>query len=199
MKNEIEFKKLVAENLAYYRKANNLTQIELAEKLNYSDKSISKWERGEGIPDIYILYQIAGLLGVKLNDLFTERKVIPKFYKRQINLLVTLLAFGGVWLVATIAFALLGIFLPNLEKIWLAFVYAIPISTIVLIVFSNLWGRRSQVFISLTILYWTTPLALFLTFSHQKLFLLFIMVIPLQILTIIWFLLRRKKYKKPLD
>ena len=42
----------IADNIAYYRKKMALTQLELAEKLNYSDKSISKWERAEGVPDI---------------------------------------------------------------------------------------------------------------------------------------------------
>ena len=55
MLNENELKKIVTENLIYYRKINKLTQLQLAEKLNYSDKAISKWERGESLPDLYIL------------------------------------------------------------------------------------------------------------------------------------------------
>ena len=45
----------ISENIAYYRKQNGDTQADLAEKLNYSDKSVSKWERAEGTPDIFIL------------------------------------------------------------------------------------------------------------------------------------------------
>ena len=52
---ENDFKKQVAKNLVYYRKLNKMTQNELAQKLNYSDKAISKWERGENLPDLYIL------------------------------------------------------------------------------------------------------------------------------------------------
>ena len=48
-----------AKNIAAYRKAHKDTQLDLARKLNYSDKSVSKWERGEGLPDVYILAQIA--------------------------------------------------------------------------------------------------------------------------------------------
>ena len=78
MMNELEFKKIVSENLQYYRKQKNLTQLELAEAINYSDKSISKWERGESLPDLFILAEIAKLYGITLNDL-----VSPKSKSRQ--------------------------------------------------------------------------------------------------------------------
>ena len=140
MMKENEFKKLVAGNLAYYRRLNNLTQIELAEKLNYSDKSISKWERGESLPDLYILREIALLFGVTLNDLVSEKKTTPRVHRRLSKLLTTLLAFGSVWFVATVVFVALG-FLPEFKRSWLAFVYAVPASAVVLIVFANIWGK----------------------------------------------------------
>ena len=61
---EEQIKENIAKNLIKYRKAHNLTQIQLAEKLNYSDKSISKWERQESIPDLVILSNIAKLYGI---------------------------------------------------------------------------------------------------------------------------------------
>ena len=71
---ENEFKTKVAKNLIYYRKANNLTQSDLAQKLNYSDKAISKWERGENLPDLYILTTISSLYGITLNDWLEAHK-----------------------------------------------------------------------------------------------------------------------------
>ena len=67
-------KRLVADNITMYRKANGLTQIQLAEKLNYSDKAVSKWERGESLPDLYILMQIVDMFGITLNDLVTKQE-----------------------------------------------------------------------------------------------------------------------------
>ena len=64
----------IAENLVYYRKKAKLTQSELAAKLNYSDKSISKWERAEGVPDIHILVQLAKLYGLSVNDFVIKQK-----------------------------------------------------------------------------------------------------------------------------
>lgn len=193
MMSENEFKRIVSENLQYYRKLNNLTQLQLAEAINYSDKSISKWERGESLPDLYILGKIANLYGITLNDFIKERKVKPK---RKLNsVLITLIAIGLVWLVATVVFVFLGIFFPQLSKLYLTFIYAIPISMIVLLVFSNIWGNKVQVFIALSILYWTTALAVYLSLKHERLWLIFMIGIPLQILTIFWFLLKYEKRK----
>jgi transcriptional regulator with XRE-family HTH domain len=71
-KNDIA--KVLADNIAYYRKKLNLTQLELAEKLNYSDKSISKWERAEGVPDIYVLKELSLFFGVPIDALVSKRK-----------------------------------------------------------------------------------------------------------------------------
>ena len=98
---------IIAENLVYYRKKAKLTQSELANKLNYSDKSVSKWERAEGVPDIYILNQLAKLYGLSVNDFLTTRKkekVANLFVSR---LLITLLSVGMVWFVSTFVFCLL--------------------------------------------------------------------------------------------
>ena len=84
MMNEEQFKALVAKNLSNYRKINNLTQLDLAEKLNYSDKAISKWERGESLPDLYTLQKIAELYGITLNELCAEKQepIKPKKAKK---------------------------------------------------------------------------------------------------------------------
>ena len=51
-------KKRIGANIAYYRRRAGLTQAGLAEKLNYSDKAVSKWERGDSIPDVLTLIQM---------------------------------------------------------------------------------------------------------------------------------------------
>lgn len=190
MINENEFKTKVAKNLIYYRKANNLTQSELAKKLNYSDKAISKWERGENLPDLYILFTIASLYGITLNDLASDDLVRPKEQKRKIRSLITFLSVGLVWLIATIIYILLIIISPEITKAWLAFIYAIPSSLIVLVVFSSLWWKKYLLTISVSLLSWSIPLSICLTFSFKRLWFLFICIIPLQILIILWFKLK---------
>ena len=73
-------KLISASNIIKLRTEAGLTQAELGEKLNYSDKTISKWERGEAIPDAYVLTQMAEIFGAESNEmmvLMTELTVNP--------------------------------------------------------------------------------------------------------------------------
>lgn len=137
-------RQLIAENIAYYRKLNGDTQAGLAEKLSYSDKSVSKWERGDGTPDIFILSHIASLYGITVQDLLREKKVAKT---RTRHLLISLLSVGLVWLVMTVLFCGAQIFSICDRYAWLLFIYGIPISGIVAQVFCALWSNQlSQIF-----------------------------------------------------
>ena len=59
-----DLREIIAKNIADLRREQNLTQAELAARLNYSDKAVSKWERGESMPDITVLKEIADLFSV---------------------------------------------------------------------------------------------------------------------------------------
>ena len=181
----------IANNLLYYRKKANLTQFEVAEKLNYSDKSVSKWERAEGVPDIYILCRLAEFYKISVSSLVTDspKKPLPNFEGKKD--IVALLSAGIVWLVAVVVFVLMGIFFPEIKRTWLAFIYAVPLSLIVLIVFNNLWKRHIVSFILVSLLIWGIILSLYLSFSLNNIWLLFFIGIPLQILTLLWYLLKK--------
>ena len=186
MKNETEFRSIVANNLIMYRKASGLTQLELAEKLNYSDKAVSKWERGESLPDLYVLHTIASMFGITLNDLVSVAEK-PKPNANKLNkVVILLLSICLTWLVAIVIFAILKIL--NVKMIWMPFIYAIPASLIVSIVFSKLWKFRKLLFFSISTLYYTIPLAICMQVSWRySTYVLFFVAIPLQILTILWF------------
>lgn len=187
---ENEFKMIVAKNIVKFRKANKMTQIELAEKLNYSDKAISKWERGESLPDIYMLMTLADMFGITLNDLVSE-EVIAKPKAKFNKSIVYALSVGLTWLVAVIVFVMLQIF--DIEKAWLTFIYAIPASLIVSIVFSKIFNYRSILFFSISGLFYTIPLSICTTVNWIGYTpLLFLIAVPLQILTILWFFRKRK-------
>ena len=66
-----DFKLTFASNLIRLRTAAGLTQAELGEKLSYSDKSVSKWERAESLPDAFVLQKMAGIFGVSIDYLLT--------------------------------------------------------------------------------------------------------------------------------
>jgi len=192
---EKELKDRLSFNLIRYRRSNNITQLELAEKLNYSDKSVSKWERKEALPDLLVLTQIAEIYGIGLSDLLSDRKRLARPKHRLNKLLISMIAFTAVWFVATSFFVLLGIFAPDLKKIWLSFIYAIPVSLFVLMVISKMWGYRFLQLANFSLMSWSIPLSIVLSLNELRLWLLFIAIIPLQILVLLWYFLWRQKLK----
>lgn len=191
---EQEFKKKVAANLSAYRKLNNITQLELAEKLNYSDKSISKWERGDGLPDLYILQRIAELYGVNIGDFVSDSTPKKPRRKTRAHVLIPLLSVALVWLIAVTVFMMINRFVPALPHKWLVFIYALPVSAIVLTVYSSLWWNQYFTLISVSTMIWTVPLCIVLTAEGFSL--IWCVSAVLQIMEIMWFILRYKKNKK---
>lgn len=198
--------KIIAENLTIYRKNANLTQLEVAEKLNYSDKSVSKWEQGNGMPDIFVLQQLAELYGVNVNDFLrphVEKLPVLPIRKDNVNrMIVMLMATGLCWLVAVVVYVFLGLFHVNPNYTWLTFIYAIPVNFIVIIVLSSVWKFYILSTISASAIVWTGLLAIYLVLRmvRAEAYLLFFIGIPLQILVIFWFgfqyRLRKKKKNK---
>ena len=179
-----------ARNLSTYRKALGLTQSELAEKLNYSDKSISKWERGDGLPDLSVTVQIAEIFGLTVNDLIAE-KPRRKLMTTRNKIIITLLSMGVAWLVATILFFLFELILPSFGA-WRFYIYAIPISAIVGIVFSCIWWKKIHIFAAISTLIWSLALCVMVTLLIPKISLIFIVAAVLQIFAILWFLMKKQ-------
>lgn len=183
----------VGKNLTRLRRMANMTQLDLAEKLNYSDKSVSKWEQGNGIPDIRILVQLSEIFGVSLDDLVREqpeKQVMPKNTKLLRRTIIMSCSVGLCWLVAVVCFVLCGIFAPEIDGAWLAFLYAVPVSSIVLIVFSSVWHYKWLRVISVSVLVWTVLACCYLTVylaSGANIWLIFLIGVPLQVLTLFFF------------
>lgn len=202
MEKEINQQDLLAKNLAYYRKASGLTQLELAEKFNYSDKSVSKWERGEGFPDVFVLKSLADFYGITIDDFYSEEHkavTVSQSQKRK-RIYIRLLSIGVGWLVTILTFFMLNTLLPKdvAFKPWLTFVYGILVMSIILLVWEFIYHHRFNRMIATSMVIWSTALSLYLTFlviMNMNLFLLFIVAVPLQVLEIIWYLFRRKKNK----
>lgn len=193
-----DLKIIIADNITKFRKINNLTQAELAEKLNYSDKAVSKWERAEALPDVTILYKIAKLFDITLNDLVTktpERKLKSLYMLLKKKRLIPVLSGGLVWLIATIVFTFLKVFNAPTDKAWYAFVIAVPVTFIVLLTFSAMWGNTLSNCILTSLLTWSIALVLFLTIPTEGAAWIFLIPIPLQILIVLWFIMRKKPKK----
>ena len=184
-----DLRKIIAKNICALRTDMNITQLQLAEMLNYSDKAVSKWERGEAIPDVVVLKQIADYFGVTLDYLLEEdhgdnihpTKELTSLKHRN-RALITIMSVAGAWLIATIVFAILVSTSPA-SPAWLAYVFAMPASCIVWLVFNCIWGRRRLNFIIVSLLLWTFILSIHLTAfvcAEINIWVLFIVGIPIQ-------------------
>lgn len=178
-----------------------MTQSELAEKLSYSDKAVSKWERGESLPDIEILYEISKLYNVTIDELLSEEVKInhTKKLKTKMRFIISLISSLLVWLIATIVFVFLVWLNPDKERQWLVFIYAIPVSSIVVLVFNSIWGNKMLNCLIVSVLMWTIILSIFLTVpKFDNSYLIFFIAIPVQIIILCWFgllVLKEKEIK----
>ena len=186
---EATLRKTVAKNIAAYRKAHHDTQLDLATKLNYSDKSVSKWERGESLPDVYILSQIAVLYGVSVSALIGEIQP-PKESKPHYHMFILLLSLALTMAVATLLFSMFMICKVDYPA-WMFFVYALPVCSIICIVFTSLWWGILWQGVSVSALIWTLGLSLYLSFELENVSLIFLVCAALQVLTVLWEVFRK--------
>ncbi len=208
-----EMKRIIARNIANLRKQNGMTQLDLAEKLNYSDKAISKWERGDSIPDIMVLKTLADLFGVTVDYLISEDHPEPALaaevtddipQKRQhrfpfrVHAVVTGMSILLVWLIATLLFVIFAYALPDsLFGQLLPFIYAIPVSAIVWLTLNSIWFNRRRNYLIISLLMWSVLLAVFSTALAfgLTLWLIFVLGIPGQAIIFIWPSMKKRQEK----
>ncbi len=222
-----DWKQIVAGNLSACRKQHGLTQLQLAELLHYSDKAVSKWERGESMPDLAVMKQLADFYGMSIDDFLlepeqraekaadrsaesagTETTVsaqksdtepetdplqLPEMQtdprqKKRNRLIIAGMAAMLVWLIATLIFVVLDAVLPEMEYAPFLFIYAAPITAVVVLVFNSIWFNRRWNFAIISFLVWSLLGALFLTFylSGIVIWKLFVIGIPAQLIILLW-------------
>ena len=210
---EEKLKKQIGMNIAAYRKRLHLTQAGLAEKLNYSDKAISKWERGESAPDVSTMVQLAELFDITVNELLEDPNALPdnpgavervmgkaveKTLKRKADKRIILgLSSSLVWFVALLLFVVLSSL--DIPHTWLALLYAVPADAIVLLSLRSAWKdfRWNQGLISAIM--WGGLASLYITLlvlGSVNIWKLFLLGIPGQIAILLWFRLYHKLPKE---
>lgn len=183
-----DIKQVIADNIAELRKELHLTQAELADKMGYTDKAISKWERAESIPDIGTLKEFADLCGVSLDYLVQkehveQRSALSK-QARSNRMVISLLAAAAVWLIATVLFVYLKIF--GVANDWLVFAGAVPVTMIVLLVFNSIWGNIKHNYVIISVLVWSSLAFAYFMLMKYNLFLIFLIGVPIQVMIILW-------------
>lgn len=185
-------KSIVAKNIGRLRQASGMTQAELAAKLNYSDKAVSKWERGESLPDVAVLAQIADLFQVSLDWLVrgevmsAEPAVKERSHLNRV--LVTVMSVVLVWLVAALVFMVIHLITGGNVVNALVFIYAVPASLIVWLVFNSIWFKPKMNFIIISLLVWSLLATIQMTILPfgYNVWPIYILGIPGQIIIFIW-------------
>ncbi len=195
-----DVKDIIAANLVSLRQEAGLTQLQLAEMLNYSDKAVSKWERGESIPDLRVLIKLADIYHISLDDIVRAKKekpVKPKLNLHKKRVLITLLSVGLVVVLATAVFITFFYIVPLSEYAYLAYICAPFVAAVVFTVFSALWYRRLTLAIAASLVLWSVVLIVHVIlslFTSFPVWPFYIVAGIMQILIIGWFVLR-KLYK----
>lgn len=207
--NDESLKTQLGANIATFRKRSGLTQAALAERINFSDKAVSKWERGESIPDVLTLMELARLFDITVDDLLKDHNALPenvgkveqvmgkavektlkrKADKRIIAKLCSIL----VWFVALFIFVVCAS--CDIPKSWIAFFFALPINCIVLLSLRSAWRdfRSNQWLISGIV--WGFLLSIYMSilmFAGKNVWLIFLLGIPGQLAIFLWFRMFRK-------
>ncbi len=218
-----DWKHVVAANLSALRKEHGLTQLQLAEQLHYSDKAVSKWERGESLPDLAVMKQLADFYGITIDDfLLTPEQRAEKqaadpvpvseaapdapqdentqqpdaqtiLHRKKMNrLIIAGMAALLVWLIASMIFVILDTVVPELEYNSFLFMYAAPITAIVMLVFNSIWFNPRWNYAIISFLVWSVLGSLFMTFYLNGIVIwkLFFIGIPAQLIIILWSRLR---------
>ncbi len=194
-----DLRKIIGDNLTELRKRRGLTQLELAEKFNYTDRAVSKWENGDTLPDVEVLYQLCEYYGVTMDYLTHEENAQFKRKDDPLNrtnkIIITAMAVTVVMMLATVIFVYYMI-RKNIV-IWQAFVWAIPLCALFTVYFNKIYFHRKIVaFCCWSVFIWSGITAPFLSFGNYELWPLFFIGIPAQISLIFWLNIKQIKKEK---
>lgn len=195
-----EVKLVIASNIIRQRTNANMTQAELGEKLNYSDKTISKWERAESVPDVLVLKRMAEIFNVSVDDLLNtydhwnalqeenQGDAVSKYNPSAI----IMVAIAGIWTIATLIFIIFWV-LGTIH--WSIFAYAVPVSLITLLVLNSVWnhGRRNLLIVSALV--FSLIAVIYIALIQYCPWQLFLVAIPAQIVVLLSFKIKGEKKK----
>ena len=191
-----ELRKIIGNNLSELRKRKGLTQLELAEKFNYTDRAVSKWENGDTLPDVEVLYQLCEFYGVTLDYLTHEDNAsYIKDDSAELSLrnkiCITALAVSFVWVLAVVVFVIS--LLRQSAPLWQSFIWAVPLSAIFVLFFNKRYFHRRLVsFLALSFFVWGTITATYLSLLSMNIWPIFIIGAPIQASFFFWLNIKKK-------
>lgn len=178
---------IVVSNLIKLRKKNGLTQIELSQKINYSDKAISRWEKGEVIPSIDVLEKLAEIYGVSVAYFLEEHlesaelKLEEKKFNLRLAIMFSLILV--VWTISVLTFLTLHRFFD--KYYYQALVWALPITSYVIRWCCRYYFNNKFYLLTSSFGCWLTIVAIYLQFLELNLWPIFIFGVPVQLTVIL--------------
>ena len=176
-----ELKLVTASNLIRLRTEKGLTQAELGAQLNYSDKTISKWERGEAIPDAYVLTQLGELFGVSVDFLLSshDKWEQPKTeeieeVRYSVNHIIALAVLGVLtaFFIAFVTLWLMGI----VE--WRLFLFALSAAILVYLILICVFKRLRQLQYVIALFVASALVIVYFYLPQASLWQLFLILVP---------------------
>ncbi len=196
-------KKIIGENLAFLRKNAKLTQQELAERLGYTDKAVSSWEKGNALPDVETLVTLCEFYHVDFDYLLEPLDEHPRVpnardERSRLNNVQRTLIIGiiivAIWLIATVVYIYMRVYLPDMHGKWMAFIWSIPISFLITTIVAPIYykGRHLLIFVTSSLLTWTIILSVCLQAYVLGYTVWFVMLLglPIEAVFILWLLFR---------
>ena len=189
-----DLKVITASNIINLRTAKGMTQAELGELLNYSDKSVSKWERAEAVPDAYVLKKMSAIFGVSVDYLLNSHDSWERpesFKKEERNFhsnVITILVIFGIWTLAFLIYIIGWLLEANW---WLLFVYAVPVSLITFLVLNSVWeqGKNNRHIIYALVA--SVFITVYLTFRSYNPWQILLLLVPAEFLVFLSFRIKK--------
>ena len=190
-------REIVAKNIATLRKESNLTQIELAQKINFSNKAISRWEQGEVLPDIETIQKLSEIFNVPISSILEEqddnkKRKISKLTKKDILSHIFLIC--EIWVVIGVIYAYLNI--SKGSNLWQIFLWGVPATALFLIIQNRKKKNNILSFVFTTIFVWSFITSLFLHLLESCPWYFFLLGIPVQGMLIVRYLFDYKHKSK---
>ena len=188
---EMTLRKTIGKNIALYRKASRDTQAALGQKLNYTDKAVSKWERGESMPDVYVLSRIAELYGITVGNLIGESK--PEIQASPyMRLFIFLFSAALTFVIGTVLIVAFEIFNVPFNT-WLFLLYAAAITALLAVIYSSMWWNLWVQLSAWSAMIWLGGLVVLLTIPGVVAAKSLLICGALQIAVTFWILYRRSR------
>ncbi len=189
-----DLKVITASNIINLRTAKGMTQAELGELLSYSDKSVSKWERAEAVPDAYVLKKMSEIFGVTVDyilnshDSWEKPESFKKAERGFRSRVITAVAIAGIWTLAFLIY-IIGWLLES--NWWLLFIYALPVSLITLLVLNSVWesGKNNRHIIYSLVA--SIFLTIYLTFISYNPWQILLLLIPAELIVFLSFRIKK--------